>query len=68
MVLSSLPWVSVSRPTSVFHTSRSRRSAVPPHPARPQAPELLLLALDTLPSSDTSGTGGEVCGQHFRQY
>ena len=35
---------------------------------RPQAPELLLLALDTLPSSDSSGIGGEICGQHFLQY
>jgi hypothetical protein len=30
--------------------------------------ELRLLALEALPSSDTSGTGGNVCGQHFRQY
>ena len=28
----------------------------------------MLLALDALPSSDSSGTGGGACGQHFRQY
>ena len=48
---------SITRPL-VFHTSWRRRPVVS-DPARPQAPELLLLALDALPSSDSSGTGGD---------
>ncbi len=54
-------------PHAPFIPPDAARPSGTPRPPRAQAPELLLLALETLQPSDSSGTGGVARGQHLRQ-